>query len=65
MIYKFLFYDTPIEDYNVYWDAYLKPMFLMETGLPLEYFDTLTLKQVGDLLGYLTEKARADKKRAK
>lgn len=43
----------------------LRVQLMLETGLPLEYFDKLNLAEIGDVVGYKSGKSKADERNRK
>lgn len=43
----------------------LRVQLMLDTGLPLEYFDSLDLTQIGDIVGYKSGKSKADERNEK
>lgn len=43
----------------------LRVQLMLETGLPLSYFDELDLTEIGDIVGYRSGRGKAEKRQRK
>jgi hypothetical protein len=43
----------------------LRVQLMLETGLPLEYFDNLDITEIGDIVGYKSGKSKVEERQRK